>query len=232
MYTEDQLLPISALQHLAFCPRQWGLIHLEQIWSENRLTAEGRNLHERTHELQTESRGDLRIARGLRLHSLRIGLSGQADVVEFHKISRISDVCKYGIVLAGANGLWKPVPVEYKRGKPKKNNCDKVQLCAQALCLEEMLNIRIQSGALYYGKPRRRQEVLFDQSLRQQTELLTRQLHELQNKAETPIAKYSKRCDSCSLSQQCMPKITGLQKKVELYMTKNIACPTGLSEED
>jgi len=142
MYTEDQLLPLSALQHWVFCPRQCGLIHIEQTWDENRLTAQGRQLHERVHEAEDENRPGVRIVRGLRIHSYRLGLIGQADVVEFHQ-------SQAGIELTGADGLWQPFPVEYKRGKPKKNGCDEVQLCAQAMCLEEMLEINIDQGALF-----------------------------------------------------------------------------------
>jgi len=127
-YAEDDLLPLSGLQHLVFCERQWALIHIEQMWSENRLTAEGRALHDRAHDAGSESRPGLRIARGLRLRSLRLGLSGQADVVEFR-------AAPSGVSLPAENGLWQPFPVEYKRGRPKPDHCDHVQLCAQALCL-------------------------------------------------------------------------------------------------
>ena len=133
MYSEDDLLPISALQHLAFCERQWALIHLEGVWAENQLTAEGRVMHDRAHEPGTESRGDIRISRGLRLRSLRLGLSGIADVVEFHRCGRPDDVD--GVCLPGVSGSWAPFPVEYKRGRPKSGPFDEIQLCAQALCL-------------------------------------------------------------------------------------------------
>lgn len=142
-FLEDDLLPLSGLQHLAFCERQWALIHIEQSWAENRLTAQGRVLHNRAHDGPPESRPGLRIARGLRLRSLRLGLSGQADVVEFYPAPD-------GIALPGETGLWRPFPVEYKRGRPKAGRCDEVQLCAQALCLEEMFARPIPSGALFY----------------------------------------------------------------------------------
>jgi CRISPR-associated exonuclease Cas4 len=133
VFSEDELLPISALQHLAFCERQWALIHLEGAWAENQLTAEGRVMHDRAHEPGTESRGDIRISRGLRLRSLRLGLSGIADVVEFHRCGRPDDAD--GIRLLGVSGSWAPFPVEYKRGRPKSGPFDEIQLCAQALCL-------------------------------------------------------------------------------------------------
>ena len=211
MYTEDELLPISALQHLMFCPRQWGLIHLEQAWQENALTAQGRIMHERVHETDAESRGDLRITRSLRLHSFSLGLTGQADVVEF----RLSET---GIALPGTAGLWQPMPVEYKRGKPKKDKSDEVQLCAQVICLEEMLNVTIPEAAFFYGKPRRRQSVEIDRNLRNQTAALAEKLHDLTRKGKTPPAAYSKKCDSCSLAAICLPKITGIKKKIDYYI--------------
>jgi CRISPR-associated exonuclease Cas4 len=213
MYSEDELLPISALQHLAFCERQWALIHLEQVWSENAFTAEGRHLHEKTHEAEAENRPGLRIVRGLRLRCLRLGLVGQADVVEFH-------AAEAGIALDGAAGLWRPFPVEYKRGKAKLDNCDRVQLCAQALCLEEMLGTPIQEGALFYGRPRRREQVEFTPALRAETETLAARLHELYQSGKTPKAAYSSKCKSCSLLEHCLPKVTGIDKDIEHYLAK------------
>ena len=148
-YTEDDLLPLSGLQHMLFCERQCALIHVEQVWAENRLTAEGRIMHDRVHEADRVSRGDIRVEYAMPLRSLRLGLIAKADVVEFHREME-----------TGENGLekWRPFPVEYKHGKPKKDNSDKVQLCAQAMCLEEMLDVEIPDGAIFYGKTRRRQE--------------------------------------------------------------------------
>ncbi len=220
MYTEDDLLPISALQHLMFCPRQWGLIHLEQIWEENRLTVEGHHLHERAHDGANEVRGNLRIARGLALRSLRLGLTGKADVVEFHRTE--TDDTEYAIPLDDTDGFWKPLIVEYKRGKPKIGQEDKVQICAQALCLEEMLTITLVEGYIFYGKPRRRYEVLFDENLRQQTESLVMRLHEFAEAGKTPAAEYSKKCESCSLINACLPKTAGKKGNVEKYLAKAI----------
>lgn len=216
MFDEDDLLPISALQHLSFCERQWGLIHLEGIWGENRLTAEGRHLHERADSPETEIRCGIRTARGLRLRSLRLGLSGKADVVEFHRIADTDGNC--GVHLDGVAGLWQPVPVEYKRGKPRLEPCDEIQICAQALCIEEMLGARIPEGVLFYGATRRRYDVLFDSSLREKTEKLCIRLHALSKAGKTPSAKYEKKCDSCSLVEHCMPKTTGRRAKVEKYL--------------
>ncbi len=213
MFCEDELLPISALQHLSFCERQWALIHLEQVWSENAFTAEGRNLHDKTHEAEAENRPGVRIVRGLRLHCLRLGLVGQADVVEFH-------AGEAGVPLEGAEGLWRPFPVEYKRGKAKLDNCDRVQLCAQALCLEEMLGTPIHEGALFYGRPRRREQVEFTPALRAETEALAARLHELYQTGKTPKAKYSGKCKSCSLLERCLPQVTGIDKDIQHYLAK------------
>jgi len=218
VYSEDDLLPISALQHLAFCRRQWGLIHLEQQWSDNRLTAEGTLSHERAHDEATEVRGDLHIARGLRLRSLRLGLVGQADVVEFHKTEDKSQ----GIPLEGVSGLWQPVIVEYKHGKPKIGHEDEVQLCAQAICLEEMLGVTMSAATLFYGQPRRRFDVNLSSELRTETQSLVVLLHELTLAGITPPPEYSHRCHSCSLIDVCLPGIFGSRKSVNDYITKAI----------
>jgi CRISPR-associated exonuclease Cas4 len=189
MFSESDLLPLSALQHLAFCERQWGLIHLEQQWSENRLTAEGRLLHENADSESLEIRDGIRICRGLRIRSLRYGVAGRADVVEFR--------------LEGAR------PVEYKRGKPKAGDFDEVQLCAQALCLEEMLKASIPYGELFYGQPRRRTQVPFDQELRQRVITVIERLHELTRAGITPSAQYAPKCKNCSLVHICAPQATG-----------------------
>ena len=143
MYSEDDLLPLSGLQHLMFCERQWGLIHIEQIWEENRLTAEGRVLHERAHEPGSESRPKRAHVAGAAFTLVAARIVGQADVVEFHRCARTASL------LPEMEGLWRPFPVEYKRGRPKRDACDEVQLCAQALCLEEMFGCQISEGALY-----------------------------------------------------------------------------------
>jgi CRISPR-associated exonuclease Cas4 len=215
MYAEDELLPLSALQHLLFCERQCALIHIEQAWDENRLTAEGRILHDRVHEGENESRRNVRIVRGLRLRSLRLGLVGVADVVEFHRPtadlkSQISDLRWPG----------QPFPIEYKRGKPKPDVCDSVQLCAQALCLEEMTGVPVPQGALFYGLPRRRQDVLFDEPLRCRTETAAQRLHALFGAGLTPPAVYAKRCDNCSLKTLCLPETAGRGKSARRYLAQ------------
>jgi CRISPR-associated exonuclease Cas4 len=211
MYSEDDLLPLSGLQHLVFCERQWALIHIEQIWSENRLTAEGRELHDRAHEAGSESRPGLRVARGLRLQSLRLGVSGQADVVEFRAAAA-------GARLPGETGFWQPFPVEYKRGRPKPDRCDEVQLCAQALCLEEMFAAPVPAGALYYGTPRRRLDVTFAAPLRAETESLAARMQTLYRARATPRAVYERKCGKCSLLDACMPKTLAGTRTVERYL--------------
>ncbi|WP_041585114.1 CRISPR-associated protein Cas4 [Syntrophus aciditrophicus] len=210
MFDEDDLIMISALQHYCFCPRQCALIHIEQAWSENRLTAEGRLMHERAHEEGEESRGDLRIARAVMLRSFRLGLIGMADVVEFHRME---------------DGRWQPFPVEYKRGKPKMDDCDKVQLCAQAICLEEMLSVEIPGGALFYGKTRRRLDVAFDADLRRKTEAIARQTHELIASGRTPPPAYGKYCESCSLIEGCLPKKMQKKRPVKAYLSRMLSDP-------
>jgi CRISPR-associated exonuclease Cas4 len=213
-YNEDQLIPLSALQHLLFCERQCALIHIEQAWAENRLTVEGRHLHERVDEVGQESRGRIRTVFSLPVRSLCLGLSGQADAVEFHRQGE-----------GGADDLsrWRPFPVEYKRGKPKMDDCDVVQLCAQALCLEEMLAVEVPEGAMYYGKPRRRLAVAFDQRLRETTLDAVGRLHALIEGGRPPRASYEKKCDSCSLLALCMPKVTGARRTVRAYMAHALA---------
>ncbi len=224
MFDEDDLLPISALQHLAFCPRQCALIYLEGVWEENVLTVQGRKLHDKAHEPQTEVRGNVRTARGLRLRSLRLGLAGQADVVEFHGVDDPA-----GVELEGVPGRWMPYPVEYKRGRPKPDRCDEIQLCAQALCLEEMLGAKIPTGALFYGEPRRRQEVPLDGELRRETEALAAELHALINSGRTPPPRRGRHCKSCSLVDTCAPDLRRAGRSASAFMEASLA---HLLEED
>ncbi len=180
-FSEEDLLPLSALQHLLFCKRQCALIHIEQAWVENLYTAEGRIMHERVAAGGQAARGDVRVEYGVPLRSLRLGVTGKADVVEFHRKTGTDKTRR---------AMWQPFPVEYKRGKPKKGNYDKVQLCAQAMCLEEMLDTEIPCAALFYGRTRRRQDVLFDPALRQATENAAQELHALFHSGLTPKPVY------------------------------------------
>ena len=203
-YAESDLLPISALQHLIYCPRQCALIHNEQQWAENRLTVEGQQLHAKAHAPKHgESRPGVRITRGLRLRSFELGIVGQADVVEFHQ----HDETEQGD--RGDENPTMALPIEYKRGRPKKHDADKIQLCAQAMCLEEMLQLDqpIPEGRLFYGKTRRRQDVPFDEGLRSRTFATTTVLRKLFDAGVTPPARYEKaKCDRCSLLGLCMPQ--------------------------
>jgi len=220
MFTEDDLLPISSLQHLIFCERQCGLIHIEQAWVENRLTVEGRHLHDRVDEYEVEVRGELRVVRSLRIRSLELGLIGKADLIEFHQLVGED---KNGIVLKDASGFWCPLPVEYKRGRPKPDICDEVQLCAQAMCLEEMLGAQVVEGQIFYGKPRRRHDVKFSADLRTATQQAAARLHELIRLGKTPSATYEKKCESCSLKQICLPKTADGKHSARKYLSESMA---------
>ena len=212
MYAEDDLVPLSALQHLLFCERQCALIHIERLWSENRLTAEGRNLHERADSGESESRGPVRTARSLPLRSLRLGLTGIADVVEFHYD---------GPMLISA------MPIEYKRGRPKSDDSDRVQLCAQALCLEEMLGISVPAGALFYATPRRRTDVIFDEILRRTTEDAAVRLQRLLDSGITPRVPRQPKCDGCSLFELCMPEVTAASTSASAWSARAMTASLG-----
>jgi CRISPR-associated exonuclease Cas4 len=208
MYPESDLLPLSALQHLLYCPRQCALIHLEQLWEENQLTVHGRHLHEKADSGKSEQRDGVRSVRSLPLRSLRWGLIGKADVVEFRS----------------EPGQQRCFPVEYKRGKPKAHDADRVQLCAQAMCLEEMLGEPVAAGALFYGKTRRRLDVAFDPPLRSLTERTIGRLHELIASRKTPAAVYEKaKCERCSLIHLCMPRAGSRRVSAGGYFDKALA---------
>ena len=192
MEDEDDLLPISALEHLVFCPRQCALIHVERVWAENRLTVEGDLLHARVQEGETTTRGVLRTHRSLPLVNRRLGLSGYADVVE---------------IVRQEDGTEAAFPVEYKRGMPKAHDADRVQLCAQALCLEEMLGLPVPDGALFYATPRRREEVAFDAGLRARTEALAAELRTMISSRTIPPPRLGPHCRSCSLNDICRPEL-------------------------
>jgi CRISPR-associated exonuclease Cas4 len=209
MFDDDALLPISALQHLLFCERQCALIHIERVWVENRLTAEGRVMHKKAHDGPDEARGGIRIARGLPLRCARLGLVGVADVVEFHPPTD--------------TGKRRPFPIEYKRGKPKGHDADRVQLCAQALCLEEMFDVSIPGGALFYGQTRRRREVSFDGALRQLTERTAAQLHALIAAGMTQRAAREPKCENCSLLSVCLPDTLDAARTAGAYFEGALA---------
>jgi len=205
-YQEESFLPLSALQHYAYCPRQFALIHIEQQWAENRFTAEGQVLHRRVNNSESEQRGDLYVARGLRLACTELGVSGIADAIEFHTV-RLG-----GCKLPGRTGRWQPYPVEYKRGRSKADDWDRIQLCAQAMALEEMLYVDIPKGAVFYGKPRRRERVIIDDRLREKTRGLAADTHTLFTSGRTPQAEPGPKCDHCSLRDLCVPNKSSAMK--------------------
>ena len=217
MFDEDDLLPISALNQLIFCPRRCALMLLEGQWADNRHTALGLLQHERSHRAETESRGDLRICRGLRLRSLELGLAGVADVVECHRTHDANDDA--AVLLAGVEGRWRPFPVEHKKGREKPDQADEVQLCAQALCLEEMLGTRISEGALFYNASRDRLAVSLSPELRATTIDAARRLHELVANGVVPAAQPSKRCRGCSLEDACAPKLPAEGARASRYLS-------------
>jgi len=230
MLTEDDFLPISALQHFAFCPRQWALIHLEGMWEENVLTVEGKHLHERPDASPSEGHGALRVARGLWIHSQTLGIYGKADVVEFERDDAPDDSPSTAH-LPNTKGNWRVRPVEYKRGRPKLDRCDEIQLCAQALCLEEMLNARINEGDIFYGKPRRRKPVQIDRALRTETLRTLDQMRALWERLETPQCTYAAKCNNCSLFDSCQPRMTSGSKSARKYLDRYLAGLVDISEK-
>lgn len=204
MFEEDQFIAISALQHWLYCPRQCALIHVEQAWAENKFTAEGRVMHENAHEGADETRGKIRITRGMPVVSKVLGMSGQCDVVEFHADGRV-------------------LAVEYKRGKPKAHRADEVQLCAQAMCLEEMLGCKIPAGALFYGEKRRRTDVAFDEALRTLVKATLEEVRACFSSGKTPMAEYvDRRCDACSLIDHCQPKAMRFKRGAQAWFFSNL----------
>lgn len=205
---EEDFLPLSALQHLLFCERQCALIHLEGLWAENRLTAEGRVMHERVDQPEREARGSVRLVRGLPLRSEALGLTGRADVVEFHADGAI-------------------IPVEYKRGRPKRGSHDRVQVCAQALCLEEMQGRPVSRGVLFYGETRRRVDVSCDEDLRALTVESVRRLHLLVEGGRTPKARREPKCSSCSLVDLCLPDAMSVRQSAVGWVGRTLAASLG-----
>lgn len=213
MYSEEEYLMLSGVQHFAFCRRQWALIHLEQQWEENYRTVDGNIMHEKVHDPDfREKRGETVITRAMAVSSSRLGISGECDAVELRKADN-------GIELFGLDGKYTVTPVEYKRGQPKEDDCDAVQLMAQALCLEDMLCCDIPFGYLYYGEIRHRVKVVFDSDLRKRTEEMIAEMHDLYRKQYTPKVKRRKACNACSLKNICLPVICG-KKQASEYVDK------------
>lgn len=216
MYASSDFLPLSALQHLLYCERQAALIHVNQVWADNVLTVQGTQLHESVDTGREENRGDLRIRRSVWLRSERLGLVGKADVIEFRRVESGD-----GVPLTGVDGVWRPVPVEYKRGKPKAHRADEVQLCAQAMCLEETMGLPIPRGTLFYGARRRRTDVELTAELRELVEGAARRLHEIIDSGVVPIRHRHAGCDRCSLLEVCMPPASDLSARA--YLARAIA---------
>lgn len=202
MYAEDELLALSGIQHYSFCPRQWALIHIEQQWADNLLTVQGELTHKRAHDQAIrEKRGDVITIREINVRSYTLGFTGQCDVVEFH-------LDENGISLHGEEGLWRVVPVEYKRGKSKRIAADRLQLCAQAICLEEMLCCDISEAFLYYGSTHSRERVELSQALREEVQQIADEMHRLYTRSYTPVVKQRASCRSCSLNDLCLPSLS------------------------
>ena len=201
IYAEEDFLQLSGLQHFKFCRRRWALIHLEHQWAENYRTIDGALMHQNAHDRDfRESRGGCIVTRGVSIFSAALGVSGQCDVLEYHRGSA-------GIPIRGRDGLWQPYPVEYKRGSPRADTGDTLQLCGQAMCLEEMLCCDIPAGALYYGEIRRRVAIEFTPALRDEVRQMLAQMHDLFRRGHTPKVKPTKSCRACSLNALCLPKL-------------------------
>ena len=210
-YPEDKYLMISGIQHFKFCRRQWALIHIEQQWAENVHTVTGELMHKKAHDpYLTEKRKDTIITRALPVSSRTLGVSGECDIVEFH---RVED----GIRLHGHRGLYHVYPVEYKKGKPKETEEDHLQLAAQAMCLEEMFSTDIPEGAIFYGETRRREIVPISAQLRKEVAAILEEMHQYYERGYTPKVKYQKACSACSLKEICLPEL-GRNVSVKTYI--------------
>ena len=214
-YKEEDFLQLSGLQHFKFCRRQWALIHIENQWAENFRTVDGEILHQNAHDKGfRESRGEMLITRGMPVFSASLGVSGECDVLEFHREET-------GVPLKEREGLWRPYPVEYKRGEPNERSGDALQLCAQAMCLEEMLCCDIPEGALYYGEIRHRTAVAFTPQLREQVRALLEEMHDLYRRGYTPKVKRSRACNACSLKELCLPGLMRI-RPVAAYIRESL----------
>ena len=219
MYSEDDMLMLSGIQHFRFCPRQWALIHIEQQWDDNRLTIEGKILHKHVDDpFYRQKCGDQITLRAVNIASHELGLYGVSDAIELLPSSSLEDT----ILHPKYPGRWKPVVVEYKHGKPKRNEVDEVQLAAQTMCLEEMYAIHIPYGVFFYGELRRRVDVNITDELRDIVRQCAKNMHEIFSTTITPKAEYGKHCDKCSLKDICMPKMATDYTSVDAYLNKNL----------
>lgn len=196
---------LSGLNHFMFCRRRWALVHIEQLWNENEYTLDGHYMHERVHDASfTESRGSVLLSRGMPIRSTLLNITGVCDMVELHKDP-------LGVSIQGREGTWRLYPIEYKRGKPNERGADEMQLCAQAMCLEEMFVTEIPEGAVFYGESHRRLPVVFTEELRQKVRASLEEMHQLFERGHTPRAKMTRACKNCSLVELCQP---GLSKQM------------------
>ncbi|MCI6536928.1 MAG: CRISPR-associated protein Cas4 [Lachnospiraceae bacterium] len=216
LYREEDFLQLSGIQHFEFCKRQWALAYIELQWQENIRTVEGKILHENAHDATLkETRGDIITVRAMPIHSREMGVSGECDVVEFH---RATD----GISLPRKDGTYKVIPIEYKRGKPKEGDMDVLQVAAQALCLEEMLCCTIPYGYIYYGETRHRTKVAFTDEIREKVRKIFLEMHQYSERGYTPKVKTSKKCNACSLKDICVPALNK-KKSVSGYIDRMIS---------
>lgn len=217
---EDYLL-LSGIQHMAFCERQWALIHIEQVWADNAHTMEGKYIHERVdNPFEDETRKDIRVVRALPIVSNKLGLRGVADIVEFQRTE--NDLAGITVRLENRKGWWRLYPVEYKRGRPKPDDRDAVQLCAQAIALEEMFGVEIEKGFLYYAQTRHRVEIIFDQVIRIRVAQLCEKMHIMMSEGKTPKATKGKHCSLCSLKEICQPNLTISHRSVKDYLARMV----------
>lgn len=223
-YSPEDLLPLSGIQHFLFCRRQWALIHVETQWRDNVLTAEGRLMHARVEDpFFTETRNGVVLARAVPVASYALGLAGVCDVVEFTPLPPASRAAgEGGVALPNREGLYRPTPVEYKRGRPKREPMDEAQLCAQAICLEEMLSVEIPRGYLYYGQTRHREEVELTPALRQLVREASAEMHHYFSRGYTPKVRPHKGCRSCSLAELCLPTLQENVLPVSRYIQQAI----------
>ncbi len=214
-YREEAFLQLSGIQHFQFCRRQWALIHVEQLWAENLLTIQGELMHENAHDtFFTETRKDVITSRAVPVFSRTLGISGECDIVEYHKSAD-------GISISGKEGLYKIYPVEYKRGEPKKGSEDILQLTAQVMCLEEMLCCEIEEAAIFYGKTRKRERVVISDKLREMVRKVCGEMHSYMDRRYVPKVKTSAACRSCSLKELCLPKLMKISS-IRAYLDENL----------
>jgi len=219
MYSDDELLMLSGIQHIAFCERQYALIYIEDQWEDNVLTIQGDHLHKTVDDpFESDKRDDVICLRSVPVLSYSLGLTGKADLVELLK----TDDAVNTLTLHGLPGQWKVRPVEYKRGKPKPDVCDEVQLCAQAICLEEMYGVKIDQADLFYGQPRRRKTVDIDDNLRKVTVHYASRMHQLFTAGSTPPPEYLPKCKNCSLFNICQPVSMSKKRNVGAYYEKQL----------